>query len=441
MSAIAASPHSVDPIEQKTIKRVFWRLMPLIMIGYLCAYLDRSNVGMAATTMSSDLHFSNTVFGFGAGLFFLGYFIAEIPSNLILNKVGARRWLARILITWGIVAGLTAFVWDEWSFYGNRILLGVAEAGFFPGVVLYLTWWFPTYYRTRMQAIFQSAGLISLFIGPPLGGLLMRLQGAAGLQGWQWLFLLEALPPVIMCFVTYKLLTDRPEQATWLEPEQKKWLIARMAAERTQREAIRTYSLGEAFTNLKIWLLTLADFGINAAAYGLAFFLPMIIRDLGVDTNWIGSVTALPYICAFFGSIYWGYHSDRSGDRTWHVVGACLVSTLGFSTCIFIGNGHPAITVVALCLAVMGTNSITPVFWGIPSAMLTGAAAAGGFAMINSIGNLGGWFGPSVYGLVKDVSGSDSIGLLCLALAPLVTAASVLLVRHESAGAHVPSGV
>ncbi|MGI4795526.1 MAG: MFS transporter, partial [Janthinobacterium lividum] len=206
------------------MRRVSWRLMPLLMLGYFCAYLDRSNVGMAATTMVGDLHFSNAMFGFGAGLFFFGYFLAEIPSNLMLNRVGARRWIARILVTWGIIAGLTAFVWNDWSFYGNRILLGLAEAGFYPGVLLYLTWWFPSFYRSRMMGLFQSASVISLFIGPPLGGLLLQLDGVAGMHGWQWLYIVEALPPIIMCVVVYMLLTDRPHDAAWLTTEQRDWL-------------------------------------------------------------------------------------------------------------------------------------------------------------------------------------------------------------------------
>jgi MFS family permease len=439
MDANAPNGRGVEPIERETVRRVFWRLMPLLMLGYFCAYLDRSNVGMAATTMSPDLKFSNAVFGFGSGLFFLGYFLAEIPSNLILNKMGARRWIARILVTWGIIAGLTGFVWSEWSFYGNRVLLGLAEAGYFPGVVLYLTWWFPSAYRTRMQAIFQSAGVISLFIGPPIGGLLLQMQGILGLRGWQWLFIIEALPPIVMCFVTWKLLTDRPADAAWLRPDQRTWLVDRMASERAQREAIRKFTLGEAFTNPKVWLLTVADFGLNASAYGVTFFLPLIVKGLGVGTNWIGLVSALPFLCAFFGMIYWGWHSDVTGERTWHVVGACMLTAGGLGACILIGVGHPAITMVALCLAVMANNSITPVFWSMPSALLTGAAAAGGIAMINAIGNLGGWLGPSVYGIVKDATGSDSIGLLCLALAPVVTAIAVLLVRHDSRLERIPS--
>ena len=428
----------VTPQERQTMRRVSLRLMPLLMLGYFCAYLDRSNVGMAATTMVGDLHFSNAVFGFGAGLFFLGYFLAEIPSNLLLNRLGARRWIARILITWGVLASLTAFVWSEGSFYGNRILLGLAEAGFYPGVLLYLTWWFPSYYRTRMMGLFQSASVISLFVGPPLGGLLLRLDGVAGLHGWQWLYLLEGLPPIIMCFVIYLMLTDRPRDAGWLSAEQRDWLQGRLDAENAQREAVHTFSLMGAFTSWKMWLLTAAYFGQNISSYGLVFFLPLIVKGLGVSSDWVGLVAALPYLCAFVAMIAWGYHSDLTGERKWHVAGASLVAAGGLAACVLIGNGHPAITMAALCIAMMGQQSLIPTFWSIPSAMLTGVAAAGGLAMINALGNLGGWFGPSIYGLIKDATGSADLGLLFLALGPLLTAACVLVVGHDRRLERIP---
>jgi MFS transporter, ACS family, tartrate transporter len=439
VAANIQAPGAIEPIEQQTMRKVSWRLMPLLMLGYFCAYLDRSNVGMAATTMVDDLHFSSAVFGFGAGLFFLGYMLAEIPSNLILHRVGARRWIARILITWGIIASLTAFVWNEYSFYGNRVLLGLAEAGFYPGVLLYLTWWFPSYYRTRMMGLFQSASVISLFIGPPAGGLLLQLHGFAGLHGWQWLYLVEGLPPVIMCFVIYFLLTDRPHEAQWLTPEQRNWLEARLNSENTQRETVHKFSLGEAFSNYKVWLLTLAYFGQNVSAYGLVFFLPLIVKGLGVSPNMIGLVSALPYICAFVAMIAWGYHSDISGERKWHLALAALVAAAGLAACALIGVGHPAITMLALCIAMMGQQSLIPIFWSIPSAMLTGVAAAGGLAMINSLGNLGGWFGPSIYGLIKDATGSADLGLLFLAFGPLLTAVCALIVGHDRRLERIPT--
>ncbi len=431
MEATGITLKKIEPIESDTIKRVTWRLMPLLMLGYFCAYLDRSNVGMAGTTMVADLKFSNAVFGFGAGMFFLGYFLAEVPSNLILNKVGARKWIARILITWGIIAALTGFVWNESSFYWNRVFLGLAEAGYYPGIVLYMTWWFPSYYRTRMMGIFQSASVVSLFLGPPIGGLLLQMHGLLGLSGWRWLFIIEGVPPIIMCFVIYFLLTDKPEDAEWLPPHEKAWLIERLASERAQREAVRKFSLGEAFAHYKTWLLIFAYFCQNVAGYALVFFMPLIVKGLGVSTNMIGWVTALPFICAFFAMIYWGYHSDLTGERTWHVSGAYLVTAVGLAACSLTTSAHPVLTLILLCVATAGQQCIAPTFWSIPSAMLTGVAAAGGLALINAVGNLGGWFGPTIYGLVKDATGSTSTGLLVLSIAPVLGALAIIAVRHD----------
>jgi MFS family permease len=438
VDASAPTLRGIDPLERETIRRVAWRLLPLLMLGMFCSWLDRSNVGMAGPTMIPDLGFSNAVFGFGAGLFFVGYLFAEIPSCAILNMVGARRWIARILITWGIASGLTAFVWNDWTFYGVRLLIGLAEAGFFPGVVLYLTWWFPSYYRARMQGIFYSAGTISLIIGPPIGGLLLQLNGVLGLHGWQWLFVVEALPAVVMGVVTWYLLTDRPTDAAWLRPDQRTWLAERLASEQAQREAVRKYSLGEVFYNPKVWLLTLAWCGMGGANYGLAFFMPLIVKGLGVSTNMIGLVSAMPYVFALAAMLLWGWHSDRTGERTWHAAGGFLLTAAGLGACLLIGPNHPVVTVIALIFAVMGVMSTSPVFWTIPSAMLTGAAAAGGIALINAGNALGGWLGPTVFGLVKDATGNDNMALLSLALAPVISAVAVIVVGHDRRTERMP---
>jgi ACS family tartrate transporter-like MFS transporter len=427
-SAILAD---IKSVERETIRKVAWRLMPLLMLGYFCAFLDRSNIGMAAPTMLPALHFSNAVFGFGAGVFFLGYFLAEIPSNLILNRVGARRWIARILISWGIISGLTAFVWNDWSFYGIRFLLGLVEAGFYPGVVLYMTWWFPSAYRTRMVALFQSASVISLIIGPPIGSLLLHLNGLFGLAGWQWLYIIEALPSIIMCVVIWRLLTDRPKDAAWLKPEQRAWLIERIDAERAEREAVRKFSLSDAFCNPKVWLISIAYVGTNGVSYGVAFFLPLMVRGLGTSPGMIGLVTAVPYLVALFAMNYWGWHSDKTGERKWHAAGACFLCAAGLVACTFIGAGHPVITMAALTFAIMGQQSVSGPFWALPSALLTGTAAAGGFAMINAIGGLGGWFCPWLFGAVKDATGSFNTALFCLALAPAISAVCLLLAGHD----------
>lgn len=421
----------IKQIEKETIRKTTWRLLPLLMVGYFCNFLDRVNVGMAAPTMNPALGLTSAMFGFGAGIFFLGYLIAEVPSNLVMNKVGARRWIARILISWGIVSGLTAFVWSEWSFYGVRLLLGLAEAGFFPGVILYLTWWFPSSYRTRILSLFYTSLVFSLIVGPPLSGLVLYLDGLMGLHGWQWLFLIEAVPPIVMSVVTWKLLTDHPDDATWLTQEQKAWLNGRLAEERAQREAIHKFSLAEAFTNRRIWLLTLAWIGHTLSQFGLAFFLPLIVKGLGVPSGMIGIVSGVPFIFALVAMLVAGRHSDRTGERLWHTAAAWLTVAIGLGACTFIGVGHPVLLMGALCVAAMGMWVAPPIFWALPSAMLTGAAAAGGIAMINAVGNLGGWLGPWVFGLIREASGNDTVALLFLAGAALISSIAVLLAGHD----------
>jgi MFS transporter, ACS family, tartrate transporter len=428
----------IDSIERDTVRRVAWRLIPLLMLTYFCAYLDRSNIAMAALTMNKHLGFSAAVFGFGAGLFSLGYIVAEIPSTLILNKVGARRWIARILVSWGIVSGLMAFVWSEWSFYGARVLLGLAEGGLYPGIVLFLTWWFPSAYRARMMALFQSASVISLFIGLPLGSILMQLDGAYGLSGWQWLLILEAIPSVVMGVVVWRFLTDRPADAAWLDVEQRTWLSQRLDAERARREAVHKFSLFEAFTNSKVWLLTLAYLGQNVSQYGLILFMPMIVKGLGVSSGMIGLVSAIPFAFAFVAMLLWGWHSDATGERTWHCVTACLLTAIGMAVCIIVGPGHPVITMSALILAEMGQQSIALTFWPIPSSLLTGVAAAGGIAMIQSVGQFGSLLGPWAFGLIHDASGSTDVALLCLATAPALSALLVILVKHDPRTERMP---
>ena len=430
---------SLEPLERETIPRVAWRLLPLLMLGYFCAYLDRVNVEFAGLTMNRDLHFSAAAFGFGSGVFFIGYFLAEVPSNLILEKVGARRWIARILITWGIISGLTAFVWGEWSFYGVRFVLGLAEAGFYPEIILYMTWWFPSYYRARMMGVFQSASVISLIIGPVVSAQLLQMDGFLGFHGWQWLFIVEALPPVIMGFVVLAWLTDHPREAAWLRTEQREWLEARIEAERAQRKSVHRYELGETLRNPRVWWLTLVYFGQNVSNYGLLIFLPQIIKAFGVSTEMTGWITAIPFVFAAFAMIWWGRHSDMTGERIWHVAGACLVCAAGLAACIVIGIDHPVIIMIALIIGIMGQQSIAPTFWSLPTAMLSGTAAAGGIALINSVGNLGGFVGPYMFGLIKDASGSDTVAILALAAAPVISAIVLLALGHDARLERIPT--
>ena len=426
-----------EALEEETIRRVAWRLLPLLMLGYFCAYLDRVNVGFAGLTMNKALGFSEAVFGFGAGIFFVGYFLFELPSNLILNRVGARRWIARILLTWGIISGLTALVWNEWSFYGIRFLLGLAEAGFYPGVVLYLTWWFPARYRSRMMAFFQSASVISLIIGPIVSGQLLRLDGWGGLAGWQWLFVIEAIPPIIMSVVVWLLLTDRPLHALWLREEQRQWLTQRIDAEQAHRESVHRFALGEALQNSRVWWLTLVYFGQNVSNYGLLIFLPQIIKAFGVGYGMTGLLSALPFVFAAVAMIVWGWHSDSTGERTWHVAGACFLAAAGLAACMLL-QGRPALMMVALIVAAMGQQSIAPTFWSLPTAMLSGTAAAGGIALINSVGNLGGFAGPYAFGLIHDASGSNTIALLALAVAPVISGIVIVVLGHDRRLERIP---
>jgi MFS transporter, ACS family, tartrate transporter len=435
-------PHGlavVEPLERETISRVAWRLLPLLIIGYFCNYLDRVNVGFASLTMNKAIGLSSAAFGFGAGMFFIGYLVFELPSNLILAKVGARRWLARILFTWGIVSGLTAFVWNDWSFTGIRFLLGVAEAGFYPGIVLYLTWWFPSYYRARMVALFMMAQPLSLIIGPIVSGWLLTFDGWLGFQSWQVLFLIEAFPPIIMSIVFWKFLTDYPKDAGWLRLEQREWLQRRLDLENVQRETVRRFSLAGALANIRVWLFVVAYFGQGAVSMVVALFLPQIIRSLGVSIQLTGFVSALPYVFGGIAMLYFSLRSDSTGNRMAYAVTALVVMTVGLEACAFIGPTHPVAMTIALIIGVMGIQSFGPLFWPLPTAMLSGFAAAGGIALINSVGNVSGFVAPWIFGVIKDASGgSDHLALVVVAAAPLVGAAALLAAGHDRRQERIP---
>jgi ACS family tartrate transporter-like MFS transporter len=428
---------AVEQIESETMRRVARRLIPLLMAGYFAAYLDRVNVGFAALTMNKSLGFTAEIFGIGSGIFFLGYFLFEIPSNLVLSKVGARRWIARILLTWGVISGATAFVTGTWSFLGVRFLLGLAEAGFYPGIILYLTWWFPVKYRSRIIGIFMTAIPISIVTGSLISSQILRLGDWGGLQSWQWLFILEAIPAIVVGLVTMIYLTDRPEHAAWLEPAQRDWLAQRLAEERGAKEARRHYSLTEALSNPRVWLLTLVYFGQNMTGYGLVIFLPQIVGRFGVGVGLNGVISALPFAAAAVGMVWWGLHADRAGEHRYHAAAACFLNFAGLAACVFLNN--PILLMVAIILGQVGQSAIAPTFWALPTAMLSGAAAAGGIALINAVGNLGGFLGPYMMGSIKDATGSFTIGLLSIAVGALVSTGVLLAMgpeRHaEEAGA------
>jgi ACS family tartrate transporter-like MFS transporter len=420
-----------------TMARVTRRLLPMLMLCYFVAYLDRVNIGFAGLTMNKDLGFSSAVFGFGGGIFFLGYFLFEVPSNVILEKVGARTWIARILVSWGIISGLTALSVGPYSFFTIRFVLGLAEAGFFPGIILYLTWWFPSFYRSRMTAVFMAAIPISNILGSLVSGVLLNLHGLWGLAGWQWLFILEAAPAVVLGIVFYFYMTDRPEHADWLEPEQRDWLIARLAAERAQREAVRHYSLGQALRDRRVLLLSLVYFGGSYASYGIVLFQPQIVRKLAEGFGTIGLINAIPYVFGACAMIVWGRHSDHTGERTGHTAIAYSLAAIGLTACALMTD--PFMTMAMLVLASIGQSSTGPCFWSLPTAMLSGTAAAGGIALINALGNLGGFFGPYIFGLVRDASGNFTLGLIAIAIGPAMSAIVVLCLGHDRRLEHIPT--
>ncbi|EKS69886.1 MULTISPECIES: MFS transporter [Caballeronia] len=435
-------------LEARTMKRVMVRLVPFLILCYFIAYLDRVNVGFAALQMNKALGFTASMFGFGAGIFFIAYFFFEVPSNLLLERFGARRWIARIMFTWGILAAAMAYIphiaqatglSNAYVFYGLRILLGVAEAGFFPGIIFLLTLWFPAKYRGRVVGYFMAAIPLSTVIGGPISGALLQMDGINGMAGWQWLYLIEAIPALLLAFVVYFYLTDKPSDAHWLAKEERDWLVDRQAQERAHRESVHAFSVKEAIFNPRVLAIALIYFGANATNYGLSFFLPQIVKSFGLSNLQTGFVTSLPYAVGVISMVLWGRHSDRKLERRWHVAIALMVAAGGIAASA--GLDDPVMKMIALSIAGFGIFGCLPVIWTLPASFLSGAAAAGGIAAINSLGNLAGFFGPYAMGWIKDSTGGFGAGLLCLAGAGMVGVAAVLLLHHDQAletisGAH-----
>ncbi|HMM87882.1 MFS transporter [Bradyrhizobium sp.] len=417
-------------IEASTIRAISWRLIPFLVLAYFFSYLDRVNLGFAALEMNADLKFTPLIFAWGAGIFFIGYFIFEVPSNLALEKFGASRWIARIMVTWGIISALMATVSGELSFYVLRFLLGVAEAGFFPGIILYLTYWYPAEYRGRFLAAFAIAVPISTVIGAPISGLLLGLDGVMGLRGWQWLFILEGIPSVLLGIVTWFYLTDKPEKADWLTAEQKAWLAAKLQAETATKQAARHLTLGQALSSPKVIMLSLIYFGFVGALYGMQFWLPQIVKAFGLTNAQTGFVTAIPYLFGTIAMILWARHSDATRERVAHVGGPLLLTAAALAASSYLTD--PTITMAVLTVAAIGVFCTFAVFWTLPTAWLSGTAAAGGIALINSIGNLAGFGGPYLIGWVKEATGSTSSGLLVLSILPLIAGLLVFLGGHET---------
>jgi MFS transporter, ACS family, tartrate transporter len=420
-------------IEQTAMRKVYLRLLPFSVLCMFVCYLDRVNVGFAALTMNKDLGLSAYFFGLGAGAFYGGYCLFEVPSNLVLERVGARFWIARIMITWGLLSGAMALVSGPVSFVTLRFLLGAAEAGFFPGILFYFHYWFPMRHRGRMISWFTVATPISVALGGPISTGILGLDGTFGLAGWQWVFLAEATPAVILGFVVLIFLRDRPAHASWLTPEEKEWLAAELARERQEIEAVRTYTLFQSLTNIRVLALAVIYFGIVTASVGLVIFVPQIIKELGVSNLATGFLTAIPYIVGTVSMIAWGYVSDRMGERRWNLFTGCLVGAIGLIAAGLLGGSFWSL--LAMCLATIGFYGSKGPFWPLPSTFLTGTAAAAGMALINSVGNIGGFMGPFVVGWIKDSTGSFDNGLYALAgfmvLAAVVTVAGVQAPRRR----------
>jgi MFS transporter, ACS family, tartrate transporter len=427
-----------DDVEQRTLTRVAWRFIPFLILCYFVAYLDRVNVGFAKLTMDADLNLSETAFGFGAGVFFLAYFVFEVPSNIIMDKVGARRWIARIMLSWGVVSGAMAFIppisWatgvePEHTFYALRILLGAAEAGFFPGIIFFLTLWFPAAYRARIVGYFMAAVPLSSALGSPVSAWALGLDGAWGLRGWQWLFVVEALPSIVLGFVAFLYLTDRPTDALWLDEQSRRWLVRRLALEDSRREHVSPASAVASLYDYRVLALALVYFGVVACLYGVSFWLPTIVKGFGVSIAATGWITAIPFIVGFLGMVWWGLRSDRQAERTMHLSVALALAAIGVGGSAFLAE--PVLKMIALTVGAFGVFAALPIFWTLPTAFLAGAAVAPGIAAINSIGNLSGYFGPFVMGWIKDLTGSFAWGLVTIAACSVVALVITLMLGHD----------
>ncbi len=412
-------------VRKSAYRKIAFRLMPFLMLCYFCAYLDRVNVGFAKLQMMSDLQFSEAVYGLGAGIFFIGYFLCEVPSNIVLHKVGARRWIARIMITWGILSGCFAFVQTEWQFYTLRFLLGVAEAGLAPGLLLYLTYWFPSYRRARMTVLWFIAIPISGMIGGPLSGLIMdRMSGVHGWFGWQWMFVIEAIPTVVVGLLVLAVLKDSVQDANWLTQDEKNLVKQELAQDNQHKEGHA--SVKEFIADKRLWLLAGIYFCVVMGQYAITFWLPTLIRNSGISDNWhIGLLTSLPYMCAIVVMILAGRSGDHFQERRWHlIIPMCAGAiALTFAT-LFASN--LTLSLICLCIAASGVLTASSLFWMLPTNFLGGVSAAAGIAAVNSFANLAGFCSPYLIGWITTNTGSNAIGMF-LITAVLIFGASLVL--------------
>jgi MFS transporter, ACS family, tartrate transporter len=419
-------------LERRTLSRIAWRLIPFMGLLYFVAFLDRVNIGFAALTMNADLGLTPAMFGFASGIFFLGYVLFEVPSNVILERVGARLWIARIMLSWGLLSASTAFVGSANSLYMLRFLLGVAEAGFFPGMILYLTYWFPAAHRARILSAFMIALPISSVVGGPLSTAMLSLD-VAGLHGWQWMFLLEGVPAVLLGLAVLIFLPDGPANTSWLAADERQWLETELARERAMLAATHRSGLVHALREPRVWMFGLIYFGMLVGMYGFGFWLPQIVKGFGNLSNLeVGGIAALPYSVAAVAMFFWGRHSDKTRERVWHVAIAAFVGAAGLALSAQL-DSTPLLALLALGLSAVGIYAALPVFWTLPTSMLTGSAAAAGIALVNSIGNVGGFLGPTLVGYIKDATGSYAASLWTLSALITMSGVCVLGLRLRNA--------
>ena len=420
-------PRFTPEFQRRTIMKVWWRLLPLVMVSYLVAYIDRTNIAVAALTMNKDLGISAYLFGWGAGIFFLGYALFEVPSNMILHKVGARRWIARIMITWGIISGLMAAVSGPVSFLVLRFLLGVAEAGFFPGMILYFTYWFPARYRARVISTLFIAVPVANGLASVISGAILGMDGIGGLHGWQWVFIIEAIPALLLAFVVLKYMTDRPAVAAWLAPDEREWLESELQAERRDVETRHRLNVLQTLTDPRVLALSFIYFASATASYGIAFFLPQIVKALGQSNFMTGMLSGIPYFVGVLGLLAFGYSSDRMKERRVHLICSSSLAAIGFLGMAMVGTSYWAL--VFMSLVTMGIYGSRPTFWPMPSLFLTGTAAAAGIALINSLGNLGGYVGPFIVGWIRQSTQEFEMALYFLAGCAMASALVTWLAR------------
>jgi len=435
-STSESSPKILTPEQSHNLySKITWRLIPLMFICYIIAYVDRINIGFAKLQLQGvlgvDDRIFGSVYGLGAGLFFIGYFLFEVPSNLIMQRVGARIWIARIMIVWGVVSTMMMFIHSITAFYFVRFLLGIAEAGFYPGMILYLTYWFPDKERAHTVALFATGTVVAGIIGSPLSGAILELHGFGGLDGWQWLFLLEGIPAVIMGLIVIFVLPDRPLKARWLSQTEKAWIQSRLDEEALKAKGQAHFRLSDAFLSGRIWLLCLIYFLLTVGIYGYEMWLPSIIKEFYVKSySIVGLINAIPYLVAVIAMLIIGYHSDKTGERRWHVALAAFVAAAGFGLSAYLQN--PYLAMIALMGSLVGLKSAMGPFWALSTTFLGGTAAAGGIALINSVGNLGGFVGPTLVGVLIDRTGNIKMSLWILGGALLLMGILTLTIRRSS---------